>query len=93
MVRKLLGSGPRVGRIQLTPPPLKFDHSRHAQTACARCHAMANVDLATTRQLPTMASCLDCHKDGTEERHCTDCHLARLGGLMETQFVHGDLVP
>jgi hypothetical protein len=86
-------AGQPVGRIQLTPPPLKFDHSRHAQTACARCHDMTNVDLATTKQLPTMASCLGCHKEGSEERHCTDCHLAKLGGLMETQFVHGDLVP
>ena len=28
-----------------------------------------------------MASCLGCHKDGTSERHCADCHLAKLGGL------------
>ena len=82
-----------VGRVMITPPPLKFDHAEHARTACTRCHDMTNVDLATTKQLPTMASCLGCHKDGTEERHCTDCHLAQLGGLMETHFVHGDLVP
>ncbi len=82
-----------VGRVVITPPPLKFDHAAHAQTTCTRCHDMTNVDLATTRQLPSMGSCLGCHKDGTEPRHCADCHLAKLGGLIETRFVHGDLVP
>ena len=82
-----------VGRVMLTPPPLKFDHAAHAQTACTRCHDVAKVDLATTQQLPTMASCLSCHKDGAEPRRCADCHLAQLGGLIQTRFVHGDLVP
>jgi hypothetical protein len=54
---------------------------------------MRAVDLATTRQLPTMASCIECHRDGGEERHCSDCHIARLGGLLETRFEHGELVP
>jgi hypothetical protein len=83
-----------VERVYLPPPPLKFDHAAHAATACARCHGdMRAVDLATTRQLPTMASCLECHRDGAEERHCPDCHLTKLGGLLETRFDHGDLVP
>src|SRR3569832_223878 len=73
--------GALVAQTYLTPPPLKF------------AHAVRGVDLATTKQLPTMASCITCHKDGEEERHCTDCHLAKLGGLMETQFEHGRLVP
>jgi len=83
-----------VERVYLTPPPLKFAHSAHAKTPCARCHGdMALVDLATTRQLPTMSSCLSCHTDGTEERRCADCHVARSGGQVETKFPHGDLVP
>lgn len=83
-----------VERVYLTPPPLKFAHSAHAKTPCASCHGdMTKVDLATTRQLPTMASCLTCHTNGTEQRHCADCHLTKLGGLIETQFPHGDLVP
>jgi hypothetical protein len=83
-----------VARIYLTPPPLKFDHSAHRATPCDGCHSdLRTVDLATTRQLPTMASCLRCHRDGAEERHCADCHLARLGGLIETRFEHGTLVP
>jgi len=83
-----------VGRVMLTPPPLKFDHAAHAKTACARCHGdLTKVELATTRQLPAMATCLGCHQDGGDARHCADCHLAKLGGLIETKFVHGDLVP
>ncbi|MDB4953148.1 MAG: cytochrome c family protein [Myxococcales bacterium] len=87
-------AGRAVERVYLTPTPLKFDHSRHAATACESCHGdMRAVDLATTRQLPTMGSCLKCHTNGTEEKHCTDCHMAKLGGLLETQFEHGSLVP
>jgi len=84
--------GGAVDRVYLTPPPLKFDHSAH-KADCESCHPVRNVDLATTRELPTMTSCLSCHKDGAQERHCTDCHLAQLGGLIQTKFPHGDLVP
>jgi len=83
-----------VARVYLTPPPLKFDHSAHVKTPCASCHGdMTTVDLATTRQLPTMASCLACHTSGSQERRCGDCHVRKLGGLLETKFPHGELVP
>ena len=80
-------------RVYLTPTPLKFDHSAHAKSACESCHPVRTVDLATTRELPAMSSCLSCHREGASERHCADCHLAKLGGLIETKFPHGDLVP
>lgn len=83
-----------VARVYLTPTPLKFDHAAHAKTACARCHGdMTKVDLATTKQLPTMASCLACHTNGTQERHCADCHVTRPGGAIQTEFPHGTLIP
>jgi len=83
-----------VERVYLTPPPLKFAHAAHAATPCAGCHGdLTKVDLATTRHLPTMASCLGCHRDGASERRCADCHLTKLGGLVETRFPHGALVP
>jgi hypothetical protein len=82
-----------IERVYLTPPPLKFDHSAHAATACEGCHPVRGVDLATTRELPAMSACLQCHRDGSQERHCADCHLAKLGGLIETTFAHGELVP
>jgi hypothetical protein len=73
---------------------LKFGHASHATTPCARCHGdMTRVDLATREQLPRMSTCLECHKSGTQERRCADCHLAKLGGLLETEFPHGALVP
>jgi hypothetical protein len=40
-----------------------------------------------------MASCLGCHREGARERRCADCHLTKLGGLVETRFPHGELVP
>jgi hypothetical protein len=85
--------GKVVEQVYLTPPPLKFDHAAHVQTACESCHPVRAVDLATTRQLPTMASCLRCHANGAEQRHCTDCHLAQAGGLLQLEFEHGTLVP
>jgi hypothetical protein len=83
-----------VARTYLAPPPLKFAHAAHAQAPCATCHGdLAKVDLATIDQLPTMEQCLTCHTDGNTEAQCTRCHLAELGGLMQTRFDTGDLVP
>lgn len=85
--------GAPVARVYLVPPPLKFSHAAH-KAPCASCHGdLTKVDLATTRHLPTMASCLTCHKSGASERGCADCHLTKLGGLVETRFPHGTLVP
>ncbi len=83
-----------VARVYLATPPLKFDHAAHATRPCATCHGdMASVELATRRHLPTMTTCLSCHREGTDDRRCTDCHLAKLGGLLETQYPQGALVP
>lgn len=83
-----------IERVYLTPPPLKFAHAAHAKTGCATCHGdLRNVELATRAQLPSMSLCLTCHEDGTQEQRCGDCHLVRRGGLLETDFPHGTLVP
>jgi hypothetical protein len=84
--------GRAIARVSVSSPPLKFAHAAHPQP-CESCHPVRAVDLATTAQLPTMASCLRCHADGGDERRCADCHLARAGGLVETTFDHGELVP
>ena len=81
-----------VDRVFLVPPPLKFPHDQHKQP-CESCHAVRQVDLATTAQLPSMESCFACHKGGMEERHCGDCHLTKMGGLVETSFDQGKFVP
>jgi hypothetical protein len=87
--------GAVVIRVYQTPPPLIFAHVDHAATACKTCHPVDAVDLATAAQLPSMQSCLDCHAhaDGGQTRHCSDCHLAKLGGLVETRFPTGELIP
>lgn len=83
-----------VARVYLTPTPLKFSHAAHARSTCASCHGdLSKVDLATRAHLPTMSSCLACHREGTQERRCADCHLAKLGGLLETELPQGRLVP
>jgi c(7)-type cytochrome triheme protein len=87
--------GDPVARVWQLPPPLVFSHADHAQGACESCHAVRDVELATTAQLPSMQSCFGCHAhaDGADERRCSDCHLSKLGGLMQTQFPTGELVP
>ncbi|HEY5949060.1 MAG TPA: cytochrome c3 family protein [Kofleriaceae bacterium] len=86
--------GVPVERSYVMSSSLKFDHSAHVKSTCESCHGdLRNVDLATTRDLPTMASCLSCHLDGGDQRQCTSCHFAAIGGLMETKFPHGELVP
>lgn len=83
-----------VERVYLTPTPLKFSHAAHNKSACSSCHGdLTKVDLATRAHLPTMASCFTCHRDGAQERRCGDCHLTKLGGLIDTDLPHGRLVP
>lgn len=86
--------GEPVERVRVPAPPLKFSHAAHSKQTCASCHGeLRDVELATEANLPAMSSCFTCHTDGQSERHCTDCHLAKPGGLMETTFEQGDLVP
>ncbi len=86
--------GEPVARVEVRSAPLKFSHAAHAARSCDSCHGdLRKVDLATTRHLPTMESCLGCHAGGTDQRRCTTCHLAAVGGLMQTTFPHGELVP
>ena len=80
-----------VQQVYVMTAPIKFDHSAHAKQSCESCHPVRNVDLATTRQLPSMDSCLTCHS--SDDRNCTSCHLAAIGGLMQTKFPHGALAP
>jgi hypothetical protein len=79
--------GAPVARVQAAPAALKFSHAAHGRFECQHCHASAAAGRSGDNDppaLPSMASCLSCHRDGTEARRCTECHLATRGGLIDT---------
>ena len=84
------------------PPAIKFDHSKHAQTTCVRCHGdlvALGVGLAGSRPLPTMDSCLQCHattagaSQQTARTACTKCHLSDVVGGLQVDLPDGALLP
>jgi hypothetical protein len=88
--------GGAVARVRIPPPNLKFDHAAHRATDCRTCHGdlrAGGVGLATRDHLPRMATCLGCHDDRTAPAACTTCHLATVGGRVQTQYREGLLAP
>ncbi len=102
--------GDTAERADIPPPPLKFNHRLHAdaQIDCVRCHGdLQQVDLATRAQLPRMALCLECHREGLSKvrfeqpgqsrrgpsARCTACHLQQGDGTLQVRFPSGLLVP
>jgi hypothetical protein len=77
---------------------LRFDHAAHWARGipCTRCHEhVAKEALATSADLPTMQSCLDCHSAGgsaADRASCDVCHLTEHGRL-KTSFPTGELLP
>ncbi len=69
-----------VPRVSSEPPALKFSHAAHAKTNCRQCHALVADRLA----LPSMASCLGCHRDASSR--CTTCHLATPSGRVDVSL-------
>jgi hypothetical protein len=71
------------GPPAVTPPAMpdrwmvrgEFDHSKHANTACARCHnAEASRDTADIL-LPMKSACASCHSpEGGVAHGCSTCH-------------------
>ncbi len=87
-----------VARVRMPVPNLKFNHAAHRARgiSCQRCHGdllAQGVELADRAQLPTMASCLQCHDGRRASSACTVCHLAAPGGRMQTSFAAGTLAP
>jgi hypothetical protein len=88
--------GAPFARVSVPPPNLKFSHAAHRATDCRVCHGdlrAAGVGLATRDQLPRMRQCLSCHDDRRAASTCTTCHLAGVGGRVETEFRDGVLAP
>lgn len=81
-------AGEPPARVYLPTAAIKFDHAAHLDrgATCTGCHgdlAALGVDLATTAQLPAMASCLTCHTGaaGAADDACAVCHLTEVGAL------------
>jgi len=86
--------GQPVARVYVPPPNLKFDHAAHRSVDCRGCHGdLAGVGLATRDHLPRMADCLGCHDGRRAPSACTTCHLAEVGGRVQTDFREGSLRP
>ncbi|MEM9489228.1 MAG: cytochrome c3 family protein [Myxococcota bacterium] len=92
------GPGPKVQRVVIPAPNLKFSHAAHVRIGmtCTACHGdlrAEGVALATRAQLPAMASCLACHDGRRAPAQCTTCHLAGPGGMVQTRYPSGVLAP
>lgn len=86
----------RVARAQIPAANLRFSHARHAAQGvpCERCHeGVRRVGLATRLELPTMASCVTCHRPGGAPDRCAVCHLTEPDGRLRTRFVDGWMNP
>ncbi len=68
---------------------IAFSHARHTAATCELCHV---ADAAGQRALPSMSECMACHT-GKQTLGCTGCHATAPGGLVQTRFPEGKLVP
>ncbi len=72
-------SGPDYTAFAPAERSIFFSHELHIGKGltCDRCHAgMAEVDYAGAAQLPTMATCAECHDGNQAAGNCEICHAA-----------------
>lgn len=56
-------------------PHAEFNHAKHVQVGCAKCHAASESRLTSDIILPTQQSCTECHSPkGGMSSDCTECH-------------------
>lgn len=80
-----------------------FSHKKHGQMglSCQRCHGdLQRTDLATEKDLPSMALCLTCHTPNSKSAlaapklsDCKSCHPTEASGRLKTDFADGALRP
>lgn len=86
-----------IARVDFPPSNLNFSHRAHLARGqrCQDCHGnMRSVALGTRLELPTMQTCLACHRAGATARAaCDTCHLTEPDGVLRTHFAEGVLNP
>jgi len=76
------------------PARIRFAHADHAAAQCTTCHSRVAVrGLATSDDLPQMATCLGCHDGRRADRRCATCHLSDPDGVLRTELGDARLVP
>ena len=74
-------------RPTMPTPRLRFSHSLHHARgiACETCHRdMNRVVVATNAQLPSEATCLECHDGKQATARCSACHPTDASGRLVT---------
>jgi hypothetical protein len=52
-----------------------FNHAKHTQVACEKCHEARSSQDTTDILLPSKASCVACHSpQGGVASNCSECH-------------------
>ncbi|MDB6092821.1 MAG: hypothetical protein JWM32_383 [Verrucomicrobia bacterium] len=68
---------------EITPPAMpdrwmphaRFNHSKHVQVDCTKCHSAERSQLTSDIIMPTQQSCVECHSPkGGVNFSCTECH-------------------
>lgn len=82
--------------LRAPAPMLHFNHELHARVgaSCESCHGdMSKVRLATTAQLPTEQSCLDCHDGFGATQRCGACHPTQADGRLALRAIDDRTMP
>jgi hypothetical protein len=75
---------------------LRFDHRGHVGRGarCLDCHpGVPERELATVRDLPRMAACLECHQRQKASTDCSACHPTGPEGRVAVRLAGGTLKP
>lgn len=70
---------------------IRFSHRMHMQQglSCTTCHPVAKAD----RALPSMDSCMGCHRARAVSNRCASCHQTRKDGRLRLNFGDDLLLP
>jgi hypothetical protein len=66
---------PPIGDSERWLPRSLFDHHAHRMLQCAECHAAAASEKTSDVLLPSIDSCMNCHRpSGGARNGCVECH-------------------